>query len=341
MIPPRDIPTYSDTLGETLYSLRLNGLIYANSELTAPWGIAMPPLAGKMMFHIVTQGSCWLSFENGQSHFLQPGELALVPKGLGHSISHDKGQACEPFFDIPVTKLSERYEFLRYGGTGSEGEGEKKEKSHKDKPDQTQMTRLICGVLSFDHIAGQKLIAQLPEVIHLAKDNLSLSLQSMIHTLEQEAAALAPGGETIMTHLADIIVIQAIRNWISQNNSATSGWLRALQDPKLTKALSAIHTQPQQAWTVDKLAKLAGMSRSGFSAHFTQVIGTSVKHYLTEWRMNLARNKIQHTSVTLTDLAEELGYQSEAAFSRAYKRVLGEPPLRRKKSFNQAQDKQL
>lgn len=323
MLPPRDIPSHSDTLGETLYSLRLNGLIYANSELTAPWGIAMPPLMGKMMFHIVTQGSCWLSFENGQSHFLQPGELALVPKGLGHTISHEKEQACEPFFDIPVTKLSERYEFLRYGG----------KRKANERESQSHLTRLICGVLSFDHLAGQKLVEQLPEVIHLtpSKDNLPLSLQNMIQTLEQEAATLAPGGETIMTHLADIIVIQAIRSWITQNNSGTSGWLSGLQHPKLSKALSAIHTQPQHAWTVDKLAKLSGMSRSGFSAQFTQVIGTSVKHYLTEWRMNLARNKIQHTSVTLSDLAEELGYQSEAAFSRAYKRILGEPPLRPKK----------
>ncbi|WP_394179876.1 AraC family transcriptional regulator [Marinomonas posidonica] len=328
MLPPRDIPAHSDTLGETLYSLRLNGLIYANSELIEPWGIAMPPLAGKMMFHIVTEGGCWLSFENGKSHYLQPGELALVAKGLGHNISHEKGQTCEPFFDIPVTKLSERYEFLRYGGKGREKEREKVEGQS-----EAQVTRLICGVLSFDHIAGQKLIAQLPDVIHLsqAKDNLPLSLQSMMHTLEQEASTLAPGGETIMTHLADIIVIQAIRNWITKSSHAPNGWLSGLQDPKLAKALSAIHTQPQYAWTVDQLATLAGMSRSGFSAHFTQVIGTSVKHYLTEWRMNLARHKINQSQVTLADLAEELGYQSEAAFSRAYKRIFGEPPLRPKK----------
>ncbi|HBQ41254.1 MAG TPA: AraC family transcriptional regulator, partial [Halieaceae bacterium] len=141
---PRDIPARADTLGETLYSLRLNGAVYANSELTAPWGIEMPPMAGMMMFHILTEGGCWLRFNNNENLYLQPGELALIPKGEGHCIAHQEDQPCVPFFDIPVTKLSERLEYMRYGGEGENGAGEG--------------TRLICGVLSFDHVAGQKLV---------------------------------------------------------------------------------------------------------------------------------------------------------------------------------------
>jgi AraC-like DNA-binding protein len=125
-------------------------------------------------------------------------------------------------------------------------------------------------------------------------------------------------------------VIQAIRYWIAHAPEANQGWIGALKDPKLSKALAAIHAHPESSWTVERLAEQAGMSRSGFSARFTEVIGISAKQYLTEWRMNLARMKISQTQVTLADLAEQLGYQSEAAFSRAYKRVFGVPPLRQK-----------
>jgi AraC-like DNA-binding protein len=320
---PRDIPARADTLGETLYSLRLNGAVYANSELTAPWGIEMPPMGGMMMFHIVTEGGCWLRFNDNESIYLKPGELAMIPRGEGHCIAHSEDQPCEPFFDIPVTKLSERLEYMRYGGsedgTGEEGPGEE--------------TRLICGVLGFDHIAGQKLVSQLPQIIHIQCDDADLPcrpLQAMIELMEQEAASLAPGGETVMAQLADIIVIHAIRYWIEHAPEGSKGWLGALEDPKLGKALAAIHAHPETHWTVDRLAEQAGMSRSGFSARFTEVLGTSVKHYLTDWRMNLARMKILQSPVTLTELAQDLGYQSEAAFSRAYKRVFGVPPLRQK-----------
>lgn len=311
----RDIPASSDTLGETLYSLRLNGLMYANSELSSPWGIEMPPMDGKMMFHIVNAGKCWLRFRDHEPVCLQPGELALMPRGEGHIISATEAEDCIPFFDIPITKLSERFEFMRYGGGG-------------------EQTLLTCGVLSFDHVAGKKLISQLPPLIHMTTDNgeLPSHLQSLIELMSAEASTLRPGGETVIAHLSDIIVIQAIRYWVEHAPEASRGWLGALKDPKIGKALSAIHSHPESTWTVGSLAERAGMSRSGFAARFSEVVGISAKQYVTEWRMSLARMKIMQTDVSLADLAEELGYQSEAAFSRAYKRIMGVPPLRNSKS---------
>lgn len=313
----RTIPESTDTLGETLYSLRLNGLMYAKSELTAPWGIEMPPMDGKMMFHIVTQGGCWLRFPDRKSLCLRPGELALLPRGEGHVIASQEDEEGTPFFDIPMSKLSERFEFMRYGGGGEE-------------------TLLTCGVLSFDHVAGQKLVSQLPQFIHMKNENGSLpgQLQPIIELMAEEAKTLGAGGETVMAHLADIIVIQAIRYWIEHAQEASKGWLGALKDPKIGKALAVIHAKPESIWTVGRLAEHVGMSRSGFSARFTEVVGTSVKQYATQWRMSLARMKIMQSPVTLADLAQELGYQSEAAFSRAYKRVMGVPPLRQKDSDN-------
>lgn len=312
-VKQRDIPELSDALGETLYSLRLNGLMYANSELSAPWGVAMPPMAGRLMFHIVTRGGCWLRFPDHEALYLEPGDLALLPKGEGHLISSADGLECEPFFDIPVSKLTDRFEFMRYGGGGDE-------------------THVTCGVLSFDHVAGQKLISQLPPVIRMqaARGELSSQLQSLIQLMGIEASTLSTGSETVVAHLADIIVIQAIRHWIAHSPSASHGWLGALKDPKIGKALAAIHAHPEVAWTVERLAEEAGMSRSGFSARFSETVGTSVKQYLTEWRMRLARMRIMHSKTTLADLAEEMGYQSEAAFSRAYKRMFGVAPIRPK-----------
>ena len=309
--PQREIPESADTLGETLYSLRLNGLIYANSELSAPWGIEMPPMQGKMMFHIVTQGGCWLCCKNGESIYLQPGELALMPRGEGHTIASGLSQPSEPFFDIPIKKISERFELIKYGGGG-------------------EQTLLTCGVLSFDHIAGQKLVSQLPSVIHMQSEQglMPEKLQPLIDLMAQEASELNAGGETVVAHLADIIIIQAIRYWVNHAPEANKDWLGALKDPKIGRALSAIHAHPEFSWTVDDLARHAGMSRSGFSARFTEIIGTSAKQYVTEWRMNLARMKLMQSPVSLGELSEELGYQSEAAFSRAYKRVFGSPPMR-------------
>ena len=184
--------------------------------------------------------------------------------------------------------------------------------------------------MSFNHHAGQKLIAQLPPVIHLKNDDsvLTEQIHALITLMAAEVSTLAAGGETVMAHLADIIVIKALRYWLEHAPEAGKGWLGALKDPKIGKALAEIHAHPESAWTVDTLAQKAGMSRSGFSARFSEVMGISVKQYLTEWRMSLARIKIMQGPVTLADLSEELGYQSEAAFSRAYKRVFGVSPMR-------------
>ena len=309
-VATRDVPRHTDPLGEMLYLIRLNGALYCQSELTSPWGIEMPAMTGKMMFHIVLHGECWLN-SGDKSIQLSAGSLALLPSGLGHTISSDQHQNAVPLFDITIQQISDRYELMEFGGGGD-------------------YTQLACGVISFDHVAGAKLIEQLPSQIHIpsAEAESNLQLSTTLQLLQAEAASLNTGGETVMAHLADIIVIQAIRHWLETAEEAQTGWIAALKDPKIGKALSAMHEQPSEPWTVDSLASIAGMSRSGFTAKFTEQTGNSVKQYLTEWRMSLARMRLQHESLPLGQLAEELGYQSEAAFSRAYKRIMGESPVR-------------
>jgi AraC-like DNA-binding protein len=182
--------------------------------------------------------------------------------------------------------------------------------------------------MSFDHLAGQRLIEQLPEllVIDSFDGDSNGWLQSSLQFISQEAHVLKPGGETIITHLADILVIQAIRTWVNRAPEASTGWLAALRDKKIGQALAAIHRDPEQEWTIESLARVVGMSRSGFSAKFTELVGDSAKSYLTKWRMQIARQRLVASTTPVAIIAEQLGYNSEAAFCRAFKRNIGVTP---------------
>ena len=303
------IANFTDPLGETLHLLRLTGTLYCRSELTAPWGIDLPAFDDCMMFHIVTAGHCWLDLEGEEPRLLQQGSLALVPHGNGHCLRSSPQEEAVPLFDIPVDKVSDRYEIMRHGGTG-------------------ELTQLTCCVVRFDHVAGQQLIKLLPKVLQVnswAEDEDSW-LQSTLRFIAREAREPRPGGETVITHLADILIIQAIRSWIDSASDADLGWLAALRDDQIGRAIAAIHREPEKNWSVASLAREVGMSRSGFSARFTNLVGESAMRYLTQWRMQLARVQLQETTDTLSVLADRLGYQSEAAFCRAFKRVFGVSP---------------
>ena len=304
-----EIPAFTDPLGETLHLLRLTGTLYCRSELTAPWGVDLPAFDGCMMFHIVTAGHCWLEVKGEKPRLLQQGSLTLVPHGNGHCIRSSATADTKPLFEIPVEKVSDRYEIMRYGGEG-------------------ELTHLTCGVVRFDHVAAQQLIALLPRVLQIDTwdDDDGSWLQSTLRFISREARELRPGGETVITHLADILIIQAIRSWIDSAPEAESGWLAALRDDQVGSALAAIHREPDKNWTVSLLAKEVGMSRSGFSARFTSMVGEPAMRYLTRWRMQLARLQLQETSEPLSILADRLGYKSEAAFCRAFKRVFGVAP---------------
>lgn len=305
------IPGFTDPLGETLHLLKPTGTLYCRSELTAPWGIELPAFEGSMMFHVVTGGHCWLEVAGEAPRLLQQGSLALVPHGNGHCIRSSPEGSVVPLFDIPVEKVSDRYEVMRHGGAG-------------------ELTHLTCGVVRFDHVAGRQLIALLPRVLQIDtwNDDEGSWLQSTLRFIAREARELRPGGETVITHLADILVIQAIRSWIDSVPETERGWLAALRDKHVGRALAAIHREPEKDWSVESLAREVGMSRSGFSARFTNLVGEPAKRYLTQWRMQLARLQLQESPDSLAVLADRFGYQSEAAFSRAFKREFGVAPGR-------------
>ncbi len=308
----RDVTTtwsQADALGEALHFLRMSGIFYCRSEFTAPWGLELPPFKDCMMFHVVTAGQGWLEVEGAQTHLLRTGDLALVPHGEGHRLVAEAGASAAKLFDLPRELVSDRYEILRHGGGGTS-------------------TTVICGVVRFDHPAAQHLVRLLPRLIHVdAWDSHEMEwIQSTLRFMAAEARELRAGGETVITRLADILVIQAIRSWIAREPAAQTGWLSALRDKQIGRAIASIHRDPAHNWTVASLATTVGMSRSAFAARFTRLVGEPAMHYVARWKMHAAQMWLQEEDATLGELAGRLGYESEAAFSRAFKRFIGVSP---------------
>jgi AraC-like DNA-binding protein len=302
-------PPIADPLGEALHGLRMDSSLYTRSEFTAPWGLALPPMPGHVMFHAVTAGRCWLEVDGEAPRALQAGDLALVSHGAGHRLVSDRGAAAEALFDLPREIVSERYEVLRHGGGGAH-------------------TSMMCGVVRFDSAAAHHLVALLPQTIVV--DGWTSPqmdwLQSTLRFLTDEAGQLRPGGEIVVTRLADILVVQAIRSWIAQDPAAQTGWLAALRDPQIGRAMALVHRRPESPWTLESLAAEVAMSRSAFAARFTALVGEPAMRYLGRVRMQLAQAALLQPGTRIAELASRFGYRSEAAFSRAFRRYVGMPP---------------
>lgn len=307
--PPKDAWVSTDALGEMLHSMKMDGVIYSRAELTAPWGIDLPAMSDMVLFHVVTSGHCWLEMEHTEPHMLKPGEFALVPHGHGHQITSRAGGTSTNIFDLPREHVSNRYEILRHGGGGDP-------------------TTLLCGAVRFDHRFSKGLLQSLPRFIHIETWNSPQSewMHSTLRLMAAEASDQLPGGETVVTRLADILVIQAIRSWLAQSPTTHVGWIGAIHDELIGPAILRVHRNPSHDWTVAALAKEVSMSRSAFSARFSKLVGESPMQFVTNWRMYTAATWLKESHQPIAELANKFGYNSEAAFSRAFKRVVGETP---------------
>ncbi len=301
--------TPNGALGEALHRMRMTGAFYCRAELRSPFALDLPPLESCLMFHVLTSGRCTIEVAGAEPRQLRPGDLALVPHGDGHRLSNGRGVAAAKLFDVPREQLSDRYETLTYGGNGD-------------------ATTMICGAVRFDHPVAQRLIALLPRlmVVDAASSPHAEWIQSTVRLLAVEARELRPGGEAVITRLADILVIQAIRSWLETDPSAQRGWVSALRDPRIGRAIALVHRDPGRRWTVASLAAEAAMSRSAFAARFTELVGEPIMQYVARWRMQLALTLLEDPHITLDEVASRLGYESEAAFSRAFRRFAGRSP---------------
>jgi AraC-like DNA-binding protein len=299
-----------DRLARVLHSLRMRSTFYCHAELGEPWALEMPAIPDSISFHVLTAGSCWLRLPGENPIELRAGDLALVPHGRGHHLLSAADADPGPRVDLlPQQYLTEHYSVLTYGGGG-------------------RASQLICGVVAFDDPAARELVRTLPSVLTVGGDTVSAasSTKDTLRLMAGELAHPQPGGEAVATRLADILVVQAIRAWIAGDPGSGSGWIRALRDERIGRVIEAIHADPGHEWTLDRLARRAGMSRSSFSSRFSELVGEAPVAYLTRWRMTLAHTRHRDEDVTAARLAADLGYRSEAAFNRAFTRVIGSTP---------------
>lgn len=301
-----------DPLGGVLGNLRMRGTFYSRTDCTAPWGVEMPALDACMTFHVITEGSCLLEVD-GEVHALSAGDLALVPHGRGHLLRSGPGAVITGRADLlPQDYVAEHYSVLRVDGGGAP-------------------TRLLCGVLEPKRPGAAHLLDLLPPVLLVDAGNPARGgwLSVLLGMITDEVRHDRPGAEAVVTRLADVVVIQAIRGWL-ETGATGPGWLRALRDPQVGRAVALVHRDPGAAWTLDRLARETRMSRSAFAARFTELAGEPALRYVTRWRMHLATVELAR-GARVGELARRLGYDSEAAFSRAYRRVTGIPPVAARK----------
>lgn len=298
-----------DPVARALRTVQMRSTFYCQCTLAEPWALAMPVVADSVSFHAVTAGRCWLQVPGSDPIELQGGDFALVAQGLGHELLSSPGAATPQRVDtLPQEYLTPQFSHLRHGGSG-------------------RSAHLICGVVTFDAPAAREVLATLPGSIVVTSSDADASVvRDLLRIMGEELAAPRPGGEAVATRLADILVVQAIRTWLARSTDAGGAWLRAMRDQHIGAALSAIHADPGRPWTLSQLARTATMSRSAFSARFTTLVGQSPVAYLTRWRMLVAKQQLSDGHITATQLASELGYQSDAAFNRAFKRVTGTTP---------------
>lgn len=293
-----------DVLSETLNDFGMSGVFYAVSEMAAPWGIGIPPMPGTMIFHLLTRGSAVIEV-GGEQVPLRPGDVMLVPHGAGHAILDAPGSAATPLFDLPREEVGERYERIFLDGPG-------------------EVTELLCGAVRFSGLGVTRLVESLPPILVAAPDDAAW-MRASFGLIADESRNPRPGSDVVTARLADVLVIQAIRAWLA---SATPdrGWVAGLRDPQLGRALEAFHSAPGENWSLESLARVAGVSRSGFAARFTELMGEPAMAYVTAWRMALAARLVRDERLPLSRVASRVGYRSEAAFNRAFRRAHGVTP---------------
>jgi len=296
-----------DPLSEVLQDLRLSGVGYGRCELTRPWGLEFPPQSAAR-FHFVAAGGCWLRSPDGEWLPLRAGDVVLIPRGTGHALADTARGRTKPIDDMPLEEIGDRAYRLRAGGRGAR-------------------TLLACCSVSFEQPALHPLLELMPSALLVrgaAKDDATLPV--FLDTMAGELLDQRVGAATVMTRLADVVIARVVRAWVESRSDATTGWLGAIRDPKIGRALAAVHRRPGHRWSVEALADVAKTSRSMFFERFTSVVGVTPARYLARWRMHLASVWLRRDRLTVGEVAARLGYDSEASFSRAFKRVAGVPP---------------
>lgn len=298
-----------DALTEILNTLRLSSSLYFRTELTVPWGVEVPHKERVARFHIVVRGQCWLHIEGeDEGMFLSNGDLVIIPHGVSHRLSDSPSTQVRPLEDVLNEVAYTGEGPLVYGGGGAG-------------------CCLVCGEFSFDELGQHPLLINLPAKLYVSGDSSYNVhwLDSTVGAIAHEAARLEPGAHAIIDRLSEIILIQVIRVTIDASEKPIP-FLSAFADARINQVLSAIHNNPAGDWSVESLGQLANMSRSSFSNRFAELTQMTPLQYVIFVRMQQASRLLIESEQSLMQIAEQVGYQSEAAFSQAFKKLFDQRP---------------
>lgn len=311
-----------DVLSEVLKVVKLQGAVYFNAEFSAPWSIFSPHscklspylAAGAehmIIYHLVTHGRATLRTEDGESISLEPGDVVVSTYGEQHFLGN--GSAANPIdnSDDLANVFKHGLKLWRFGGGG-------------------EVTKFVCGFMACDPRMCQMFLGGLPRFfkVNIRGDASGRWLEDSIRFSVDEIDACRPGGEAVLAKLSEVLFVETLRNYITQLSPEETGWLAGARDGHVGKALTLMHREPARPWTIAGLAKAAGVSRSVLAERFRHYLKEPPMTYLTRWRLHLGAQTLTTTSHSVAQVAAEVGYESEAAFNRAFKREFEMPPAR-------------
>jgi AraC-like DNA-binding protein len=308
-----------DALSETLRVVRLAGAIFIQGRFSAPWCYQSPradtaapllePGAERVViFHLITEGECFVEIDEEPPLHLKAGDAVVFPQGHAHRMCSAPG--LEPAKGARLENIvSRRPRKLVYGGGGL-------------------TTRLVCGYLACDTRLARMLLRGLPSLMRVSVrgSNAGMWLEASLQYALAEARSPRPGGAGVLAKLAEVLFIEVLRLYMNEQSAGQPGWLAAVRDRVVGAALTQLHARPAHTWTLQSLARAAGTSRSVLAERFQHLVGSAPMEYLTQWRMLLAANLLCGSNAPLARIAEDIGYQTDTAFIRAFRREYGMPP---------------
>jgi AraC-like DNA-binding protein len=319
-----------DALSDVLRVAHLTGGVFLHAEFFAPWCLATkvspehctPALGAAphlIPYHYVLDGALVLRVGESEPLSLEAGELVMLPRNDLHVMGSDL--ALRPVPGREVIQMPGRGQLwsMRHGGDGAR-------------------TRIVCGFLGCDGPDTNPVIAALPAVVKLTLEPGAAAewIRSTFRFAAEEVAAGRPGSETVLEKVSELLFVEAVRRHAERLPEGQTGWLAGLRDPHVARALALMHREVARAWTVDELGREVGLSRSALAERFIRLIGVPPIHYLARWRMQVAMQKLRGTGASLAEVADTVGYESEAAFSRAFKKAVGTAPATWRRARSQA-----
>lgn len=298
--------TRSDVLSQVLTLIRLRGELVYTARLSGPWSIAFPK--GSAHFHFIEHGTAWVRTLGAIPIQVKQGDMVLLPHGTGHIFSDTVDTPAVAVGEIIDRHFDRATSLLEYGGDGAS-------------------SRIVGGLFHFEGGSLAAVMAALPVVVHISNEGGKTPdwLDAIAHFLVKESHEVEPGSSLMISRLIDLLVIRTLRTWAAQQ-ARPSSWLGGLGEERIGRVLSAIHAAPYRDWSVRDLADIAAMSRSIFAERFTARVGEAPLHYVKRWKLTLAADMLATGGLRVTQAAQRTGYNSDAAFSRAFKAQFGYPP---------------